>query len=72
MLFGLSRIINRGKLDVRTLALTNMFEIMKLYGTNFLESVRIVKRELNYSRNLGALRQLWKGRVSNIGLVCIG
>lgn len=36
VLFGLSRIINRCKLDVRTRALTVMFEIMKVYGSNFL------------------------------------
>eukprot|EP00730_Choanoeca_flexa_P014367 TRINITY_DN6260_c0_g1_i1.p1 TRINITY_DN6260_c0_g1~~TRINITY_DN6260_c0_g1_i1.p1 ORF type:complete len:1256 (+),score=488.56 TRINITY_DN6260_c0_g1_i1:453-3770(+) len=36
VLFGLSRIINRCKLDVRTRALTVMFEIMKTYGDRFL------------------------------------
>ena len=40
MLFGLSRIVNRGKLDVRTRALNTMFEIMKLYGRAFLDTVR--------------------------------
>eukprot|EP00053_Salpingoeca_punica_P019678 m.200806 g.200806 ORF g.200806 m.200806 type:complete len:1530 (-) comp17699_c1_seq2:138-4727(-) len=36
VLFGLSRIIIRCKLDVRTRALTVMFEIMKTYGQTFL------------------------------------
>ncbi|EDQ86494.1 uncharacterized protein MONBRDRAFT_33770 [Monosiga brevicollis MX1] len=36
VLFGLSRIIDRCKLDVRTRALTVMFEIMKTYGEQFL------------------------------------
>jgi hypothetical protein len=36
VLFGLSRIINRCKLDVRTRALTVMFEIMKTCGDRFL------------------------------------
>jgi hypothetical protein len=39
VLFGLSRMVSRCKLDVRTLTLNNMFEILKLYGSNFLESV---------------------------------
>lgn len=37
MLFGLSRIINRCKLDVRTRALTVMMEIMKTYGGSFMK-----------------------------------
>ena len=36
VLFGLSRIINRCKLDVRTRALTVMFEVMKMYGDRFM------------------------------------
>lgn len=36
ILFGLSRVITRCKMDVRTRALTVMFEIMKTYGSNFL------------------------------------
>eukprot|EP00054_Salpingoeca_dolichothecata_P019245 m.119519 g.119519 ORF g.119519 m.119519 type:complete len:1767 (+) comp23182_c0_seq1:115-5415(+) len=36
VLFGLSRIVNRCKLDVRTRGLTVMFEIMKTYGGAFL------------------------------------
>lgn len=36
VLFGLSRIIDRCKLDVRTRALQVMMEIMKTYGENFL------------------------------------
>eukprot|EP00047_Mylnosiga_fluctuans_P017396 m.61060 g.61060 ORF g.61060 m.61060 type:complete len:1686 (-) comp7058_c0_seq3:111-5168(-) len=36
VLFGLSRIISRCKLDVRTRALTVMFEIMKVYGSHYL------------------------------------
>ncbi len=43
MIFGLSRIVNRGKLDVRMLALNNMFEIMRLYGRHFTESVREIR-----------------------------
>ena len=39
VLFGLSRIINRCKLDVRTRALTVMFEIMKTYGHHYLPQV---------------------------------
>ena len=35
VLFGLSRIIPRGKLDVRTRALTVMFDILKSYGEKF-------------------------------------
>eukprot|EP00047_Mylnosiga_fluctuans_P017395 m.61019 g.61019 ORF g.61019 m.61019 type:complete len:1672 (-) comp7058_c0_seq2:541-5556(-) len=38
VLFGLSRMVSRCKLDVRTLTLNNMFEILKLYGASFLES----------------------------------
>lgn len=37
VLFGLSRIINRCKLDVRTRALTVMMDIMKTYGGAFLK-----------------------------------
>lgn len=37
VLFGLSRIINRCKLDVRTRALTVMMDIMKTYGGGFLK-----------------------------------
>jgi hypothetical protein len=36
VLFGLSRIINRSKLDIRTRALTVMSEVMKTYGSHFL------------------------------------
>src|SRR3569833_3187337 len=36
VLFGLTRIINRCKLDVRTRALTVTFEVMKTYGSGFL------------------------------------
>jgi brefeldin A-inhibited guanine nucleotide-exchange protein len=36
VLFGLSRIINRCKMDVRTRALTVTFEVMKTYGGGFL------------------------------------
>ena len=36
VLFGLSRIITRCKMDVRTRALTVMFEVMKTYGETFL------------------------------------
>ena len=36
VIFGLSRIIDRCKLDIRTRALTVLFEIMKVYGSHFL------------------------------------
>eukprot|EP00049_Salpingoeca_infusionum_P023789 m.13862 g.13862 ORF g.13862 m.13862 type:complete len:1705 (+) comp6055_c0_seq1:251-5365(+) len=52
VLFGLSRIINRCKMDVRTRALTVMFEIMKTYGDRFLpqwwtDLFRVVFRTFN-------------------------
>lgn len=40
LLFSLSCVVNRCKLDVRTRALTVLFEIVKTYG----ESFRLVKK----------------------------